>query len=159
MTNPEERFVYLVLDTAMGDTAIRYGIIEALADLGSGYAMYNQSNVAVTGTHQHSGPGAWLNYLLPQVTSLGFSEQSYQAIVDGSVLSIQRAHESLEPGTLSFADTNVTDANINRSLYSYLQNPAAERAQHDTTVDTTLTMLRFKRASDGLNTGILCWHR
>ena len=159
MTNPEERFVYLVLDTAMGDTAIRYGIIEALADLGSGYAMYNQSNVAVTGTHQHSGPGAWLNYLLPQVTSLGFSEQSYQAIVDGSVLSIQRAHESLEPGTLSFADTNVTDANINRSLYSYLQNPAAERAQYDTTVDTTLTMLRFKRASDGLNTGILCWHR
>jgi neutral ceramidase len=138
VTNPEERFVYLVLDTAMGDTAIRYGIIEALADLGSGYAMYNQSNVAVTGTHQHSGPGAWLNYLLPQVTSLGFSEQSYQAIVDGSVLSIQRAHESLEPGTLSFA---------------------AERAQYDTTVDTTLTMLRFKRASDGLNTGILCWHR
>jgi neutral ceramidase len=159
VSNPEERFVYLVIDTAMGDTAIRYGILEALANLGSDYSMYNQSNVAVTGTHQHSGPGAWLNYLLPQVTSLGFSKQSYQAIVDGSVLSIQRAHESLGPGTLSYADTNVTDANINRSLYAYLQNPAEERAQYDTTTDTTLTMLRFQRASDGLNTGILAWHR
>lgn len=45
--------------------------------------MYGQSNVAVTGTHAHSGPGAWLNYLLPQITSLGFDKQSYQAIVDG----------------------------------------------------------------------------
>lgn len=143
----------------MGDTAIRYGILQGLANLGSGYSMYNQSNVAVTGTHQHSGPGAWLNYLLPQITSLGFSKQSYQAIVDGSVLSIQRAHESLEPGTLSFADTNVTDSNINRSLYAFLQNPADERAELGTTTDTILTMLRFQRASDGLNTGVLCWHR
>jgi neutral ceramidase len=27
---PEERFVYLVLDTQSGDTAIRYGILEGL---------------------------------------------------------------------------------------------------------------------------------
>ncbi len=76
----------------------------------------------------------------------------------GTTLSIQRAHESLAPGYLSFADTNVTDANINRSLWAYLANPASERALYDTTTDTTLTMLRFQRASDGLNTGILGWH-
>ncbi len=74
--------MYLVIDTANGDTAIRYGVLEALANLGPDYAMYNQSNVALTGTHSHSGPGAWLNYLLPQITSLGFDKQSYQAIVD-----------------------------------------------------------------------------
>jgi neutral ceramidase len=83
VNNPDNRFVYLVLDTACGDTAIRYGILEALANLGPDYSMYSQSNVAVTGTHAHSGPGAWLNYLLPQITSLGFDKQSYQAIVDG----------------------------------------------------------------------------
>ena len=32
--NPAERFVYLVLDTQSGDTAIRYGILEGLAGLG-----------------------------------------------------------------------------------------------------------------------------
>ena len=93
--NPDDRFVYLVLDTQSGDTAVRYGILEGLQALGSSYAVYGQSNVAVTGTHSHSGPGAWFNYLLPQVTSFGFDKQSYQAIVDGAVLSVKRAHESL----------------------------------------------------------------
>jgi neutral ceramidase len=88
---------------------------------------------------------------------LGFSRQSYQAIVDGAVLSIKRAHESLAPGFLAFGETNVTDANINRSLYAYLANPAEERAKYEYDVDKTITMLRFQRA-DGLNLGVLAWH-
>jgi neutral ceramidase len=90
------RFVYVVLDAMCGDTAVRNGVLEGLAALGSGYSMYGQSNVAVTGTHSHSGPGGWFNYLLPQITSLGFDRQGYQAIVDGAVLSIKRAHVSLQ---------------------------------------------------------------
>ncbi|CAG8951865.1 hypothetical protein HYFRA_00005669 [Hymenoscyphus fraxineus] len=157
-TTPTDRFVYMVIDTANGDTAIRNGILEGVAALGSGYSMYDTSNIAVTGTHSHSGPGAYMNYLLPQITSLGFSQQSYQAIVDGSVLSIKRAHESLAPGYLDFADTTVEDANINRSLFAYMANPASERAMYSSDVDKTITMMRFKRASDGLNTGVLAWH-
>src|ERR1700753_1854675 len=94
---PGDRFVYLILDTQSGDTAVRYGILEGLASLGSDFAVYGQHNVAVTGTHSHSGPGAWLNYLLPQITSKGFDTQSYRAIVDGALLSIQRAHRNLQP--------------------------------------------------------------
>jgi len=95
VNNPRDRFVYLVLDTQSGDAACRRGILEGVAALGSDYAVYGSNNIAVTGTHSHSGPGAWFNYLLPQITSLGFDKQSYQAIVDGAVLSIKRAHESL----------------------------------------------------------------
>ena len=160
VSNPSDRFVYLVLDTQSGDTAVRYGILSALADLGEDYAVYGQENVAVTGTHQHSGPGAWVNYLLPQITSLGFDMQSYQAIVDGAVLSIQRAHESLTTGYISYGETNVTgaiNANINRSLYAYLANPADEIAEYEYDVDKTLSMLRFQRASDSLNIGVLTW--
>ncbi|KAB8302967.1 hypothetical protein EYC80_006281 [Monilinia laxa] len=157
VNNPSNRFVYLVLDTASGDTAIRYGILQGLANLGSAYSVYGQNNIAVTGTHQHSGPGAYFNYLLPQVTSLGFDKQSYQAIVDGAVLSIKRAHDSLTTGYLTTGDTNITNANINRSIYAYLANPAAERALYTDDVDKTLTMLRFQRASDGLNIGVLTW--
>lgn len=161
--HPEDRFVYLVLDTQSGDTAIRYGILDGLAALGSDYAVYGQHNVAVTGTHSHSGPGAWLNYLLPQITSKGFHKQSYQAIVDGVVLSIQRAHSSLQPGYLTVGSTKVFGANINRSLYAYLANPDDERAKYnastedDGSVEKTLTLLRFQRASDGKNTGVLTW--
>ncbi|KAL2016866.1 hypothetical protein VTK56DRAFT_2900 [Thermocarpiscus australiensis] len=155
--NPQNRFVYLVLDTQSGDTAVRNGILEGLAALGPDYAVYGQSNVAVTGTHSHSGPGGWFNYLLPQITSLGFDRQGYQAIVDGAVLSIKRAHESLQEGYLDFGTTHISDANINRSLYAYLANPEAERAQYPDSVDKTLTLLRFQRASDGKNIGVLTW--
>lgn len=99
--SPEDRFVYIIVDAASGDTAMRNGVLEALADLGDEYAVYGSSNLALTGTHSHSGPGAWWNYLLPQITSLGFDHQSYQAIVDGVVLSIQRAHEALDEVSLS----------------------------------------------------------
>ena len=96
VANPKNRFVYLILDAMSGDTAVRNGILEGLAALGSGYSMYDHRNIAVTGTHSHSGPGGWFNYLLPQVTSLGFDKQGYQAIVDGAVTAIKRAHESLQ---------------------------------------------------------------
>lgn len=96
VNNPEDRFVYLVLDTQSGDTAVRYGILEGVKALGSEYSVYSSHNIAVTGTHSHAGPGAWFNYLLPQVTTLGFDKQSYQAIVDGAVLSIKRAHENIQ---------------------------------------------------------------
>ena len=98
-----------------------------------------------------------MNYLLPQITSLGFNRQSYQAIVDGSVLAIKRAHESLSPGYLDVANTTVLDANVNRSPYAYLANPASERAQYEHDVEKTMTMLRFQRASDGKNMGLLTW--
>ena len=155
--NPEDRFVYLVLDTQSGDTAVRHGILQGLFELGGDYTVYGQKNVAVTGTHSHSGPGAWLNYLLPQITSKGFDKQSYQAIVDGALLSIQRAHESLTPGYLSFGSIEIEDANINRSPYAYLANPEKERASYKRDVDKTLTMLKFQRSDNGKNMGVLTW--
>jgi neutral ceramidase len=160
---PSDRFVYLVLDTQSGDTAVRNGILEGIKALGADYAaLYGPGNVAVTGTHSHSGPGAWFNYLLPQITSLGFDKQSYQAIVDGAVLSVKRAHESLTEGFLDVGTTTVGDGAINRSLWAYLANPESERAQYgsdaDAQTDRTLTLLRFQRASDGKNMGVLSWY-
>lgn len=160
---PEDRFVYLVLDTQSGDTAVRYGILSGLSQMGPSYSLYGKHNIAVTGTHSHSGPGAWLNYLLPQITSKGFDKQSYQAIVDGAILSIQRAHESIAPGHLSVGSTKVYGANINRSLYAFLANPNEERQRYnasaadDGTVEKDMTMLKFQRASDGKDVGVLTW--
>ena len=160
-SKPSDRFVYLVLDTAMGDTAVRYGILNGLKALGGEYAQYGQSNVAVTGTHSHSGPAGWMNYLIPQVTSKGFDKQSYRAIVDGAIKSIQRAHESVQTGHLSFGTTKVTGGSINRSLYAYLANPAAERAKYasgsdDGSVERDLTLLKFENTA-GKALGVLTW--
>lgn len=163
MRNPDDRFVYLVLDIQSGDTAVRYGILRGLQALGPRYSMYGQDNVAVTATHSHSGPGAWLNYLLPQIPSRGFDKQSYRAIVEGCVLSIRRAHESLAPGYLSVGKTRIMNANINRSLFAYLANPEEERskykisAEDDGSVEKEMTLLKLQRASDSENIGVLTW--
>ncbi|KAK6510601.1 hypothetical protein TWF506_009704 [Arthrobotrys conoides] len=156
--NPADRFVYLVIDTACGDTALRYGVLKGLAALGGGFSVYKQGNVALTGTHSHAGPGAFMNYLLPQVTSKGFDKQSYRAIVDGTILSIKRAHESLAEGYLTAGSTDLQNAAINRSPSAYLANPAQERARYDADVDKTLAMLRFTRALDQKHIGVLTWY-
>lgn len=162
-SRPANRVIYLVLDTQSGDTAVRYGILSGLRELGAEYTLYGHHNLAVTGTHSHSGPGAWLNYLLPQITSRGFDQQSYRAIVDGALSSIKKAHESLAPGHLSVGSTKVFGANINRSLFAYLANPEEERARYnvssedDGSVEKDLTLLKFQRSSDGKNIGVLTW--
>ncbi|KAL2115799.1 hypothetical protein VTJ04DRAFT_10054 [Mycothermus thermophilus] len=161
--NPNQRFVYLVLDTQSGDTAIRYGILNGLRELGPEYAVYGHHNLAVTGTHSHAGPGGWLNYLLPQISTKGFDDQAYRAIVDGAILSIRRAHQSLQPGYLSIGTTKVFGANINRSLFAYLANPEEERARYarsfhdDGSVEKDMTLIKFQRASDKKNIGVLTW--
>ncbi|KAL1995099.1 hypothetical protein VTN49DRAFT_1286 [Thermomyces lanuginosus] len=153
--NPEDTFIYIVLDAHSGDTAIRDGILKGLASLGGEYARYGTHNLALTGTHSHAGPGAWMNYLLPQVPTKGFDKQSYQAIVDGVILSIKRAHENLAPGRLSVGTIEIPDGNINRSPYAYLANPEEERARYKYDTDKTLTLLRFDRSSDNKTTAIL----
>ena len=77
--------------------------------------------------------------------------------MNGSILSIQRAHESMTLGTLGYGTVNLTDASINRSPYAYLANPADERAQYDADVEQFMSMLKFTRASDGKAMGVLTW--
>lgn len=88
------------------------------------------------------------------MTSLGYVNQTAAAIVAGSVLAVQRAHDSLKPGSLSLGNTIVLNANINRSPSAYLANPAEERALYEYDQDKDLTLLRFDDES-GLARGFL----
>ncbi|KAL4880067.1 Neutral/alkaline nonlysosomal ceramidase [Aspergillus karnatakaensis] len=153
--NLDETWIYIILDTLTGDTGIRHGVLEGLGNLGGEYARYSDRNIALTGTHSHSGPGAWYNYLLPQIPNKGFSKQSYNAIVDGVLLSIQRAHESLAPGRITFGTIDVENANINRSPYAYDANPEEEKSRYSSNVDKTLNLLRFDRESDNKTSAVL----
>lgn len=125
----------------MGDTGVRRSILAELATLYGD--LYTPSNVAISSTHQHSGVGGYLEDLLPQVTSLGYVPQTAEAIINGTVLAIQRAHNSLAPGSLSVGNATVLNANINRSPTAYLANPAEERAQYEYDQDKDMSVLRF----------------
>ncbi|KAF8457715.1 Neutral/alkaline nonlysosomal ceramidase [Terfezia claveryi] len=132
------RTLYIVIDTQGGDTAVHQRVLEKLEWLYPG--TYTQSNVAVIGTHSHSGPGAYSNYLLPQISILG------------------RAHESATEGYLYLGKGPVDDAGVNRSPYSYEQNPLKELQKYKDMGNTEkeMQMLMFID-KDGEVMGMLNW--
>ncbi|EKM81296.1 hypothetical protein AGABI1DRAFT_112961 [Agaricus bisporus var. burnettii JB137-S8] len=140
-SNPDDRIVFINADIAMGDTGVRRSIVNQLSNQFSG--VYTNENIAFVGTHQHSGVGGYLENLLPQVTSLGYVKQTADAIIAGTVLAVQRAHNCLAPGHLSLGNTTIPDGNINRSPSAYLENPASERARYQFDQDKDMTLLRF----------------
>ncbi|KAI0364819.1 Neutral/alkaline nonlysosomal ceramidase [Pilatotrama ljubarskyi] len=144
-SNPSNRVVFINADIAMGDTGVRRSIVSALSSQFPG--LYTNENIALSSTHQHSGVGGYLEDLLPQITALGYVKEAADAIVNGTILAVQRAHESLAPGKLSVGNTTVLDGNRNRSPSAYLANPADERARYEFDQDKDFTLLRFDDAS------------
>lgn len=104
----------------------------------------------------HSGPGGHSHYGLYNLTILGHDKQDYDTIVNGIFQSIVRAHNTMTPGRIKFADGDLLNASFNRSRPAYDKNPAVERAlyQHDT--DKTMTLLRFED-ENGNELGMLNW--
>ncbi|PFH62637.1 hypothetical protein XA68_12711 [Ophiocordyceps unilateralis] len=154
---PDNRLLYVVLDNINSDISIRTSILEGLAANGGDLSVYGQHNFALSSVHSHSGPSTGWNYFLPQIPQSGFDRQGHQAAVDGALLSIKRAQESLEEGYVDFASIEIDDAGINRSQWAYLANPPEERAKYARDIDTTMTALRFRRALDGKTRGLLTW--
>lgn len=143
--------------------------------------MYNEDNVAISGTHTHAGPGGYLQYVTYSITSLGFVPQSFDALVKAIELSIAQAHDNLKPGSI-FINTgkkiknpttilevdnklqeglcfagDLENAGINRSPSAYLFNPPEERAKYKRNVDTLMTLLKFVDKSSGKSIGAFSW--
>jgi neutral ceramidase len=129
------------IDIAFGDTGVRRGIVDGVSAAFPG--LYNATNIALVGTHQHSGVGGYFEDLLPQITSLGYVNESAQAIITGSILAAKRAHASLAPGSLAIGNTTIVNGNANRSPSAYLANPAAERALYEYNTDKDFSLLRY----------------
>lgn len=47
--------------------------------------VYTQKNLAISGIHTHAAPAGYLQYVLYQITSLGFVKQTYDGMVEGIV--------------------------------------------------------------------------
>ena len=91
--------------------------------------LYTNDNVLISGTHTHSAPAGYFQYVMYEIMSLGFVNQTLQALVNGIVESINIAHNSMQPGRLLINSGQLYDASINRSPTAYLFNPPEERAK------------------------------
>lgn len=64
----------------------KFHLIQVSKKLAAAFpGVYNETNIAISGIHTHSGPGGFHEYILLDVTSLGFVRQSMDALVNGIV--------------------------------------------------------------------------
>jgi len=149
------RVAFVSVDWGMASLIVKNRVVDRLQQTYGD--LYTQENLCLSGTHSHSTPAGFLEYVLFQITSLGFVNESATAYVDGIYESIVQAHENLAPGNLSWNWGELEDANINRSPSAYLANPAEERAMYDGNTDYNMTLLKFSPAG-GPTAGFIAWY-
>lgn len=151
----KKRFAFVSLDSGMVGIVLKNRVIEELKKrLPS--SNYDHDNVALSGTHTHSGPSGFLQNIMFQFSGTGWVKQTVDAMVTGIVESIVRADKNLVPATAYFSVGSLKDSNINRSPSSYLLNPEEERAQYDYDTDHNMTLLKLL-GDDGTELGMFNW--
>ncbi|XP_032047018.1 putative neutral ceramidase C [Aythya fuligula] len=149
-----KQVVFVSIDIGMVSQRLR---LEVLKELKSKYGeLYRQDNVILSGTHTHSGPGGYFQYTLFWITSKGLIKPSLDAIVKGIVKSIDIAHQNLKRGRLFINRGTVENSQINRSPYSYLQNPASEQSRYSSNTDKEMVMLKMVD-ENGHDLGLISW--
>ncbi|KAJ9186381.1 hypothetical protein P3X46_001959 [Hevea brasiliensis] len=150
------RFAFVNLDAGMASQLVTIRVLERLRSRFGN--LYTEENLAISGIHTHAGPGGYLQYLLYHVTSLGFVQQSFDAIVNAIEQSIVQAHQNLKPGSIFINTGDVKNAGINRSPSAYLLNPAQERARYPANVDKEMNLLKFVDKATGKSIGAFSWY-
>ncbi|XP_072095828.1 neutral ceramidase [Mobula birostris] len=152
--NTSKRVVFVSADIGMVSQKLR---LEVLKKLKTKYGdLYREDNVVLSGTHTHSGPAGYFQYTLCLITSKGYIKPSINALINGIIKSIDIAHKNLKPGKIFVNKGTIEGSNINRSPYSYLQNPKEERARYKANTDKELVLLKMEDL-DGQAIGILSW--
>ncbi|MFI5626168.1 neutral/alkaline non-lysosomal ceramidase N-terminal domain-containing protein [Nocardioides sp. NPDC051685] len=152
-TRSGRRVVHVTADVGMIFQSVRDKV---LARLGERFgSRYNEQNVMLTATHTHAGPGGYSHHTLYNITTLGYHEKTFNAIVDGIVDSIVEADADLAPATLTLSQSSLDNANVNRARAAFDRNPAADKAHFPNATDTLSTTLEVHR--NGKLDGIINW--
>ncbi|XP_060803646.1 neutral ceramidase [Amyelois transitella] len=150
----DTRVVLVTADVQAVGIHVRRQVVRNLQEIyGDTYTL---KNVIIAGTHTHSAPGGHLVNFLLDVSIRGFSRETFDAYVNGITRSIVRAHENITPARLYYGQTMVTNAQKNRSPFSYDFNPAEERMRYTDNLDHQLTQLRIVKQNGDLH-GVLNW--
>ncbi|CAO1418967.1 unnamed protein product [Diamesa serratosioi] len=155
MDDGSKRVVFVSVDAGMISHAVKLNVIKELAiKYGN---LYNFNNLLISGTHTHSAPGGFNMYLLYDLTSLGFVAETFNALVRGITKSIDNAHNNMKAGRIFISETEIQDANINRSPIAYENNPPMEKAEYKSNTDKKLVQVRFMDMNNKQPIGAINW--
>ncbi|XP_036192629.1 neutral ceramidase isoform X1 [Myotis myotis] len=156
MAEPDgsNRMAFVSIDIGMVSQRLR---LEVLNRLKSKYgSLYRRDNVILSGTHTHSAPAGYFQYTVFVIASEGFSNRTFNYMVTGIMKSIEIAHKNMKPGKIFMNKGNVDGTQINRSPYSYLQNPLAERLRYSSNTDKEMLVLKMVDLN-GDDLGLISW--
>uniref|UniRef100_A0A4W3K4M4 Neutral ceramidase n=1 Tax=Callorhinchus milii TaxID=7868 RepID=A0A4W3K4M4_CALMI len=153
-SDDSKRVVFVSADIGMVSQKLRLKVMETLKTKYGN--LYRQDNVVLSGTHTHSGPAGYFQYTLFILTGKGYIKPSINALVNGIVKSIDIAHKNMKPGRIFINKGAVDGSNINRSPFSYMNNPEAERKRYPVNTDKKLVLLKMVDM-DGHGLGALSW--
>lgn len=151
--NQEKRAVFVISDLGMIFQSVHLEVLKRLNVIFG--PLYTEQNVMLNATHSHSGPGGFAHDTLYNLTTFGFDEQNFEAICNGIVQAIVRAHNNLAPGNALVSVGQVLQASFNRSPASYELNPIEERALFAENVDRSMVQIRFDKKGQAI--GLLNW--
>jgi neutral ceramidase len=106
------------------------------------------SQLLITGTHTHSGPGGYSHHLLFNLSIQGFVPDVFNTIVQGITDALDEGYRHLQPAKLSWAENDAAETDhvaFNRSLRAYNRNPDVEpltKATAHLGVDRSMVTLR-----------------
>lgn len=150
----ERRVVLVTTDIGSMSQLLKVEVIRRLHEKYGD--MYSLSNVCLTATHTHSGPGGYHQYELYSIASLGFSKQNFEAIVSGIVQSIEDAHNTTKKGYLYWNTGTLLNANYNRSPKAYNRNPIEERQRYVYDVEKLMRIIKMTDL-EGNPMGMINW--
>ncbi|OGT35487.1 MAG: hypothetical protein A3F11_05000 [Gammaproteobacteria bacterium RIFCSPHIGHO2_12_FULL_37_14] len=150
----DKRVVLVNVDLGQVFQGIKQQVVTRLKDK---YASrFDDANVLITATHTHSGPGGYSTDAFYNLSTLGFSQKNFDAIVNGIVAAIERAQHHLTPATIQIASGELSAVGYNRSPTAYLLNPQQERDRYLKDTDTQMILIRFD-SLHGLPLGEINW--
>jgi neutral ceramidase len=144
----------VVVDSCQITSGMREEVVKIIDQKTNG--VLNSQNIMLVATHTHSAPGGLSHYNLYSLSTLGFSEYTYKAMVEGSVKAIENAYKAMTPGRIYVSNGNVKKLNANRSPLAYAENPAEEKDKYNSNVNKMMTVLRFDDLA-GQALGMFSW--
>jgi neutral ceramidase len=147
------RLLLVVAELPLVFDSVRQEVLRRLASRFGN--RYTDVNTMLTCTHTHCGPGGYSHHTLYNVTTGGFHPQTFAAIVDGIVESVEHADADVAPARLTLAFGELRDASVNRSRSSFDLNPQSDKDFFPDAIDPQTTLLTIER--DGRLVGAVNW--
>lgn len=119
-------------------------------------AAYNESNVFISASHTHVGPGGTSGHLMVDLTTLGFRPVTFEATVAGIVEAIKRAHAYKQLSTLRLVRGEARETGVNRSFEAFSRNPDEEKIAFPKGVNPESITLFIARG--GKDVGLINWY-